>query len=205
MSEIPVPLHEVASGKIVRAALDLDLGPYDLEAIEKVWGPLRRDAARQIARERGPTAAPQHWQWDWRSKARLLQFPTFRCLGIRHAGEIQGLAMVDADLHHARVAPDTGKPIMYVEFLEVAPWNCALVTPRRFTPVGPRLMEAIVRLSEEAGYHGRTGLHALPQSEEFYRRCKMTEMDPDPKKENLRYFEMTRTQATAFVQAEDMP
>lgn len=201
MNPIRVLLIEEATGQNVEGELDFDLGPHDLSEIEAIWGPLRREAARRIAREQGNAAVPQHWHWDWRSKGSLLKYPTYRCLGIRCRNEVQGIVMVDADQHRTTLKPDAGKPLMYIEFIEVAPWNSPLfVKQRRFTPVGPRLMEAAIRLSESEGYHGRIGLHSLPQSEEFYRRCKMTALELDVSKENLRYFEMTREQAKAFLE-----
>jgi hypothetical protein len=47
------------------------------------------------------------------------------------------------------------------------------------------------------------GLHSLLDAEGFYRGiCNMTDLgiDPDPVHEGLRYFEMTATQARAFVE-----
>jgi hypothetical protein len=206
VNRIRLLLTEEATGAAVEAELDFDLGPHDLSEVEEIWGPLRREAARRIAREQGPTAVPQHWHWDWRSKGSLLRHPTFRCLGIRCRNEMQGIVMVDADRHRTKLAPDAGKPLMYVEFVEIAPWNSPLfVKQRRFTPVGPRLIEATIRLSDSEGYHGRIGLHSLPQSEVFYERCGMTAMENDASKENLRYYEMTREQAKAFLEKGERP
>jgi len=200
VSRLKVMLTDEATGQLVDAELDLDVGPHDLDELEKVWGPQRREAARRIAREKGSHGVPQHWHWDWRGKGSLLRHPTYRCIGIRCQGELQGIALVDADQHQARIEADRGKPLLYIEFLEVAPWNNSqLVDRRRYTPVGPRLMEAVIRYSEAEGYHGRIGLHALPQSERFYDRCGMTRMDRDAKKENLVYYEMTREQASDFL------
>lgn len=199
-------LTDESTGRVVEAELDLDVGPHDLEEVEKVWGPQRRDAARRLARDKGRTAVPEHWHWDWRSKGTLLRFPTYRCIGIRCQDELQGIALIDADQYQAKIPPDRGKPLMYIEFLEVAPWNNSkLVDKRRFTPVGPRLVEAVIRFSEAEGFHGRIGLHSLPQSETFYDRCGMTKLDPDPKKENLHYYEMTRDQASDFLKKGGRP
>jgi hypothetical protein len=200
MSRVPVLLMDGASGGNVEAELDMDLGPHDLDEVEESWGPQRREGARRLVRAKGSAAVPQHWHWDWRRKGPLLRHPTYRCLGIRCQSQMQGIVLVDADQYRARLEPDRGKPLMYIEFVEVAPWNNSqFVAQRRFLPVGPRLIEAVIRLSDAEGYHGRTGLHALPQSEMFYDRCGMTRLELDLKKENLRYYEMTREQAHVFL------
>ncbi|VTR96316.1 Uncharacterized protein OS=Methylomonas sp. FJG1 GN=JT25_10440 PE=4 SV=1 [Gemmata massiliana] len=36
---------------------------------------------------------------------------------------------------------------------------------------------------------GRVGLHSLPQAEDFYNRCGMTRIGPDPHYYDLVYFE----------------
>lgn len=200
MKALSVLLTEEETGKPVKAELHFDLGPHDLDEIEEAWGPTRREAARRVAKEKGIEAVPQHWHWDWRRKGSLLRFPTFRCLGIRIKDEVQGIVLIDADRYRARLEPDKSKPLMYIEFLEAAPWNnCQFVTKRRYSPIGARLMEAVIRFSEDEGYHGRVGLHSLRQSEAFYERCGMTKMEVDTQKEDLRYYEMSREQAKAFL------
>jgi hypothetical protein len=57
-----------------------------------------------------------------------------------------------------------------------------------------------VEASLEAGYHGRIGLHSLRQADGFYRdSCGMTDLGPDSEYFNLRYFEMSDTQAIEFM------
>ena len=55
-------------------------------------------------------------------------------------------------------------------------------------------------LSEELEFHGRIGLHSLPQANGFYAdTCGMTDLGADPDYEGLRYFEMTPEDAQAFI------
>ena len=55
-------------------------------------------------------------------------------------------------------------------------------------------------LSENLEFHGRIGLHSLPQANGFYANtCGMTDLGTDPDYGGLRYFEMTPEQARAFV------
>lgn len=59
-----------------------------------------------------------------------------------------------------------------------------------------------VEQSEEEGFHGRVGLHALPQAERFYAEvCGMTPLGPDPGAQNLIYFELGAQKAREFLDA----
>ena len=51
----------------------------------------------------------------------------------------------------------------------------------------------------QMGFDGRVGLHSLPQSESFYRRCGMTEFWRDPEYQYLLYFEMPQSQSTNLL------
>jgi hypothetical protein len=56
-----------------------------------------------------------------------------------------------------------------------------------------------ISLSVDLGFEGRLGLHSLPQSEDWYRKAGLTEVEFD-KPKRMRYFEMTGAAALAFVQ-----
>lgn len=72
--------------------------------------------------------------------------------------------------------------------------------PAALSGVGSILMHAIVELSKEQEFKGRVGLHSLPQANSFYANtCGMTDLEIDPAKEGLHYFEMTPEQAEAFI------
>jgi hypothetical protein len=103
--------------------------------------------------------------------------------------------------HRERVG-ERGRDILYIKYLETAPWN--LVVERlgqqgRYGGVGPQLVRACIALSQALDLRGRLGLHALPQAERFYRDdCGMTDLGTDVACEGLRYFEMTEEQAATF-------
>jgi hypothetical protein len=101
----------------------------------------------------------------------------------------------------ARLDPDKGKDLIYIEYLESAPWNLAtMVDAPLYGGIGSVLMHAAVQSSFDEGFHGRVGLHALPQAEEFYRDdCEMHCCGPDVSYENLPYYEMTRDAAARFT------
>lgn len=109
--------------------------------------------------------------------------------------------MIVNTMESCRLESQKGKPLVYIEFLETAPWNRASLTRRpRYRRVGPALVDAAIQVSLNEGFEGRIGLHSLPQADRWYReKCEMTDLDKDPRKQNLRYFEMTVKQADAFM------
>jgi len=108
--------------------------------------------------------------------------------------------MLDLAGHYAEFEPDRGKPLVCVEFLEVAPWNLRdMVEHPRFGLIGVRLMEAGIRLSISEGFHGRVGLLALPQAEGFYERIGMVRIE-EAGRHGMAWYELTRAAATAFLE-----
>ena len=80
----------------------------------------------------------QSAHWDSRKKTELLggllAFPSF---AVECAGETQGLMIVNTT-DFCRLECQRGKPVVYVEFLETAPWNRQTLTSRpRYKRVGP--------------------------------------------------------------------
>lgn len=113
----------------------------------------------------------------------------------------QGLAKLDSATKFAALPPDQNKPLVYVDYLEAAPWNLKEFTDRpRYGLVGTRLVEYAVRYSLVQGFHGRVGLFSLPQAERFYEnRCRMTRV-PQVRHGPMYWFELTRENATAFLE-----
>ena len=98
-----------------------------------------------------------------------------------------------------RLGIDRGRPLLYIDYLEVAPWNWRIPEIGRdgqFRGVGSALFWNAVQQSREEGFHGRVGLHALPQAEPFYQDgCHMTPLGRDAAKQDLLYFELSRQEA----------
>lgn len=77
--------------------------------------------------------------------------------GIERDGSLEGLMKVDTVSHVARLPEQAGRPQLYVDYLEVAPWNVgaiarALGQRSRYRAVGTRLLEAAVRQSRREGF-----------------------------------------------------
>lgn len=104
--------------------------------------------------------------------------------------------------HLARLTEHSGQPVVYVNFLESAPWNFRLPdrTPR-YRGVGLRLLQYAVSLSTDLGYDGRIGLISLPGAEAFYEQtCRMTGVGEDPRYNGLMAYEFTAASAARFLE-----
>lgn len=120
----------------------------------------------------------------------------------------QGMMFVDLAQHRCKIQEQAGKHLVYVDFVESAPWNREdfLLTPTYYG-VGSLLIRTAIERSRAEEFGGRIGLHSLPESEDWYRRkCGMSDLGTDPtNKEYLRYFEMTVEQADAFIKKGNSP
>lgn len=193
-------LLDVASGASVEAELRDAIEQAQLDDWQTKWRPALLTVLQEMARRGVPMDQwPQSWHWDWaRKTAGVRGLLAFRGFSVVAFGETQGLAQVDLT-KTGREANQRGKPLVYIDYLEVAPWNRPEVgAVPRLRGVGSALVTAGIALSEDEGFKGRLGLHSLPQADDFYRKIGMTDLGQDPAYQNLRYFEMTSEQARAF-------
>jgi hypothetical protein len=187
-----------AVGPLVPATVYREFPSAELDGIESVWSIARERAeAERLAAGLAPV---EHAHWDWRNKVDSVEAGHHMLVAVECHGEVQGIMAVLRGPRHSR---HTNEPIVYIDYLESAPWNLkGFSTQPRFLGIGTVLIAEAVRLSLEAGFGGRVGLHSLPQAEEFYRtRCRMTELDADPHYFDLVYFEYTGQQATEWLAA----
>jgi len=196
-STSPVLLVDGLTGQPVEAALYQPITEKHLQHHETAWQQWLK--AHYSTHPTLPRQQSDHW--DWRAKMgavrRLLAYPSF---AIECNNETQGLMIVNT-IASCRLPSQEGKPLVYIEFLETAPWNRGTLTAeQRFKRVGPVLLNIAIQVSQHEGFRGRIGLHSLPQSDSWYRdKCRMEDLGPDTKKHNLRYFEMTIKHASAFL------
>jgi hypothetical protein len=145
---------------------------------------------------------PQSRHWNWRKKTEALQGmlaqPGF---SIVCNGMTQGMMILDTVMKRCRIEQQKGKEIVYVDFVENAPWNRPdLHDPALYRGVGSVMINAAIAQSKELEFKGRIGLHSLPQANSFYANtCGMSDLGMDANYQNLRYFEMTSEQAEAFI------
>lgn len=192
---------ETATSGEVQVELRGPLDVNDLIDIERVWHPARLDITSQLlAAKADPALWPQSWHWDWHGKVAELNLLATTVYGIWSADGPQAVMMLKSAPYEARLMPDTGKPIVYLSFLEVAPWNWT-VTPigqmPRYKGLGTQMLRAAVGFSRREEFKGRLGLHSLPQSVTFYERHGFENLGPDIIKEGLAYMEISAARAAA--------
>ena len=200
-----VHLFNVARGEAEVAELWDAITEEQLADWEGEWLPEQFKAIQRLRRGRVPRSEwPQSRHWDWRRKVAnlrgMLAAPGFSLVC---GGVTQGMMIAETVKSRCRFDSQRGQHLVYIEFLENAPWNrAALVDAPRYRGVGSVLIRAAIALSEDLEFDGRIGLHSLPQADSFYRStCGMTDLGPDSGYRGaLRYFEMTPGQARAFVE-----
>jgi len=122
--KIPVEILRLDSEQVVEANLFDDVTVDHFLESQVEWRPLVLEAAK-VLKKRGVAASelPAHWHWNWGSKASDLQALAFSFFGIECDGQLQGLMKLDIATRSSRLIGQKGKPIVYVDYIETAPWN----------------------------------------------------------------------------------
>lgn len=199
----PVFLLDVAQQAAVPADLldaitDRQLADWEGEWMPELFKSVQRLHRAGIERSHWPQS--RHWNWRQKTTA-LLGFLAHQGFSVVCNGMTQGMMVVDTTTHRCRIPEQHKKELVYVEFIENAPWNRPeLGTSPLYRGVGSVLVRAAVALSEDMEFKGRIGLHSLPQANGFYaNHCGMTDLGIDADHQDMRYFEMTTEQANAFI------
>jgi GNAT superfamily N-acetyltransferase len=132
--------------------------------------------------------------WDWSvfvadmarsGKARRARYEAYV---IVRDGQVQAAMMIETRVHRSRT---TKAPLVYVEYVAVAPWNRRAVQDRpRFAGCGVAIITMAIERSRTLGYGGRIGPHSLPRARGFYERMGLTDLGNDPREAGLHYFEL---------------
>lgn len=197
-------LLDGATGAAVEAELHDAIEQGHLDDWQAKWRPALLTVLQELINRGVPRSKwPQSSHWNWAKKtARVQGLLAFRGFSVVALGETQGLAQIDLT-KASREPSQVGRPLVYLDYLEVAPWNRPdLGGAPKLRGVGSALITAAVALSVDEGFKGRLALHSLPQADAFYRKIGMTDLGSDAQYQNLRYFEMTADQARVFLEEE---
>jgi len=206
----PIQIVDWATREPVEAELFDEVTVEHFLETQREWRPVVVDAAKRMVQSGSPReTVPRHFHWDWTSKEADLRMLAYSFFGISARGKLQGLMKLESAGRSSRVLSQKGKPLIYVDYLETAPWNIrnlmqALGRSPEFGAVGTRLIEGAVRKSLDEGFKGRLALHSLSTSERFYLDvCGMTAVGRDAAKQNLLWCEFTPEQAERFLKEGD--
>lgn len=204
MTDHIVELVRRADSAFVQAILRDGLGPSDFIDVEMSWRPAKVHLIQDlISHGVARNQWPQSLHWNWASKSPELELLHALGFGVICEDRWQGVMLTTTATDFARLSGDKGKPIVYVEYLEAAPWNWRIPVIGQeslYKGVGSLLFRQAVGQSLGEGFKGRVGLHSLPQSIDYYVEvCGMTLLGEDPSKQNLPYFEFTTDQAHHYL------
>ena len=210
MTTYPVKLYDVSATTLVDAELHDEIAEKHLNDWQFQWQPKTREYVEHlIEKGLGPqnSAWPQSWHWDWRNKMNAVKELLGRTgYSVTCDNVTQGMMRLDLALQRARLDGQTGKHLVYVDYLEVAPWNWRNdhAPPPTYRLVGTVLIHAAFTRSIKEGFKGRLGLHSLPQAISFYERCGLTNLGTRPKeyRGKLPYFEATPDAAEAYLRGD---
>lgn len=171
------------------------------------WQPILLERLSLLHAQGRPMSTwPPGWHWQWDQKVAGMD-GLLGLAGFAVTCEQVTQGMMRIDLTKSAVQPaHLRKPLVYIDYLETAPWNRPDVVPNvTYRGVGTALMMAAIARSVEEGFSGRVGLHSLPQAESFYlHKLKMMDFGPDAKYSNMRYFELAPEQAMAILDEENL-
>lgn len=174
---------------------------YDLALLSFFQLPAASQTEEKWAEILGKFGA-QDSHWKWRIKCSVAPGTNRRIFALLNVGDVEA-AMC---LFFGKQSRDANPlPIVYVDYVAVAPWNRKEVqNPLRFRNFGTVMLGAAIAVSMSMGLEGRCGLHSLPQSEGFYRRIGMADFGIDAAYLSLRYFEFSNQAARIFIAKGDL-
>lgn len=184
-----IEIRDLRKGRTVLANVRERIQRSELLRIEARWTRFREEAEKK-------GVAPEHDHWSWVAKASDPTLGRNPVTGLFYRGQTQGLMMVSGKPRKGRLPEQLDQQLLYVEFIETAPWNFDgyVGEHKRFAGIGNAFLRYAVSKSVELGYGGRFSLHSLPQSESFYRKY-MTDCGPDFEYNDLFYFEIGQEEA----------
>jgi hypothetical protein len=165
----------------------LDLSDKHLADFDIFWLPRLKDSEEE-----------EDSHWDWRRKSLVLSTVNYEKYALECEDITQGLMILEIDCHRSRV--ESGKSIVYVDYLATAPWNRpSIQDPPMYRGVGTALLMFAIKRSCDLEYKGRIGLHALPLAEKFYKKIGLVGFGADTEKQGLSYFELSANESLKII------
>lgn len=196
MSRSEVKILDLKSNELVNAVLISGITIREAQLAQHHWSRALSDFFKKLPKDKWP----EHGGWDWEAKHKKYgRLAAYKFYGIECQKQMQGLLLLSTLLRTSRL--NKKEQIVYGVYLATAPWNLPNLTSEpQYALVGSVLVATAIQASKEEGCEGRIGLHALEQSEGFYKSCGMKDLGIDEDHENrLKYFELTTAAARKFI------
>lgn len=203
MTSHPIELYHTPDASFVTAEVVPQITDKNISDWNDDWLPAMQAHIDQLKNQGVEKPLwPQSSHWDWSTKAKATsQLIAYQQFSVVYDNMTQAMMLVHS-LAQSKIVPTNGQHLVYIDYLEVAPWNQKKVSNGAPTLSGlgsALVLEAILH-SHDEGFKGRVGLHSLPQSNRFYEDALgMTPLGPDSNKQNLIYFEFTEDQSSTFI------
>lgn len=140
--------------------------------------------------------------WDWPQKCAAAPATNRVVYGILNGDDVEAAMVLKFGIPSR--LDGSGAPLIYIDYVSTAPWNRPQIqAPQRFSGLGKVMFGSAVTISDARGLEGRCGLHSLAPAEGFYRRLGMSDLGPDPAKDNLRYFELDANAARNLINGDE--
>src|SRR5262245_15521480 len=109
----------------VVATLRVGIKPDALIAIEQYWGPFRAKYKQDLhALGVHRDEWPESLHWNWAKKVPELKLLESSGFALDYDGKCQGVMLTKTATYAS--ALERGKPLVYVDYLEAAPWNWSI-------------------------------------------------------------------------------
>ncbi len=200
-------LKSLVTGERVPVRLHRQLGKADLQRAEIQWKPTRHELRSELELAETPREQwPESLGWDWNEKFAHRTAEDFgalgayRCFGVSARRQWQGLLAASALGMASTLEP--GKPLVYVHYVESAPWNWAVPALGRkgmLRGAGTVLLAAAAEWSMDEECRGRLGLLALRSAVDFYRKLGFTELEAEGEMHGMRSMELSSAAAEALL------
>jgi hypothetical protein len=174
--ECPIQLFRVSDQLSVEGRL-CSLNSQHLNEFGQIWKPILLSSSE----------ADQYWDWEQKYRTYGTRLGAEK-YAVECDGMTQGLMLMETLGHRSWF--DANRRVVYIRSLATAPWNRRSLNPSpEYRLVGTVLLAFARYRSEELGYGGLVGLHALSGAEAFYRQSGMLDCGRDAAFDDLVYFE----------------
>ncbi|HAS90144.1 MAG TPA: GNAT family N-acetyltransferase [Desulfovibrio sp.] len=150
----PISLLHIPTDKPVDAELLCTIGKEQIADWEKFWIPAKKEGLKASQESQLHKSIPGSRHWNWDKKANHAN-SFLACSGysIVCEGRTEGLMVITKSIHSARLESQKGKPLIYVDYIETAPWNIkGFMPPGKYSGIGSIFLNTAIQVSVHEGY-----------------------------------------------------